>query len=195
MPEKPEPNILDRFLRWQYFTYFKSNLILWALKLLTLKAISLKRIVGGSAPPAPPPCSQSFAPCSPLHNSFIWSFTPHFKELEPPLIIGKCPFGNSHIWESAHLENCSFRKFYIREISHLEILHFRSCWFVLCCPLKFSKENPWENTYNAHYIRIRHTLGKPSAPLERWLRGFGEKATKLDVSKSFKGSTLKNKYF
>ena len=44
----------SRLLRWQYFYTFKSNLLFWVLKILTLTAYSLKEIVGGSVLPPPP---------------------------------------------------------------------------------------------------------------------------------------------
>ena len=84
MPEMPE--FESTVLRCQYFTYFKSNLLFWALKILTLNAKFLKKKIAGAPLFCTPSSLSSFARCSPTHHNFIGSLTPpFFKKLKSPL--------------------------------------------------------------------------------------------------------------
>jgi len=106
MPEWKLKHFKVQFYCGNIFAYFKSNLLFWAFKILTLNVNSLKKS------PQPPSHSQ-FLLGTPQHPSFIRSLIPSFqkagsppplKELDTPLpvfvIIVAIPF--SEVNEDNH---------------------------------------------------------------------------------------------
>ena len=89
------PSIINLYfscLRWlsenfksNNFTYFLSNFLFWALKILTFNAYSLKKYCGGSAPLHPILAHKFRSVLFPLNHSFIGKFDP------PPSNSWICP--------------------------------------------------------------------------------------------------------